>query len=316
MSRIVESDFENPEVTVLLLKRTLHGGLIPEGEFSEEEVELCNSVEWIESATRFKCDCGSWHTTSGKQFECPIEMKPVDPSEVQEGYRRTSDISIQFGFDSEYNFKIVEHSSVPTISEIDDKTLIFSPDIEELEFPDRVGRVVWLPLSSLPEVTDNNHRGEIIQEIRDKRKELIDWNRLDSRGNDFEELSYRLISRDDQFYNPSWGGRGVDQGKDAFCSIDLASRETRVLVQAKYNPGSSLSRSDIRGYVQDTKEHDCTGLLLTTINTSGQAETSYESHGYQTDSVPFVRLWQGVEIKERLSGHPKLISEYFLHRDT
>lgn len=315
MSEIVGEDFESPDTVVELLELTLGGGFVDGDELNDDLEHLSKHVNWIESAVKCKCECGEWHTAREREgsYECPLKMHPVEPDVVREGIRQSANLSPNFDVELEYELEVAEHTSIVEISEFDDMAIVFAPDVENLEFPDRVGRVVWLPVEDLPKIVDVQEREDLLVEIREKRKELIDWGRLDSQGNMFEEITYRLIDRDDQFHSLSWGGNGPDQGKDAFCSIDLVGRDARILVEAKGRPDSTQSENDIHNYVRRAKRHNCEGLLLSAINISGDAESANEANAYQTDSVPIVRIWSGVDIKERLSQHPDLITEYFIN---
>lgn len=315
MALIVRSDFNSSANLVAVLEKTLDGGFVPREEFDETQQDLCEIVNWIESAVKFRCDCGDWHTAQTKdaEYDCPVRMYPVKPDETIFGFRRKANISLDLDLDVEYELEIAEHTSRVSVSEFDDKAIVFAPDVDSLEFPDRVGRVVWLPLCDLPNLVSEEDRTRMLSNIRERRRNFIDWERLENTGDDFEEITYRLIARSDLFYNRSWGGRGPDQGKDAYCSVDTGGPGTRVLVQAKGQPESSLNKTDIREMVQDAASHDCEGLLVTTINITGDAETKYERGGYRTASVPYIKIWPGVEIKERLSRHPDLISEYFIN---
>ncbi|SDQ40817.1 hypothetical protein [Natronobacterium texcoconense] len=314
MPQITEHDFSDPSTVVSILNEGLHGGFIDKGSLSDEEIHFCKVTDWIESVQKFKCSsCGKWHTAPHGEEKCLRTREPVEPRTAKTGFRVTAGSQLDLEISDDYSLYIYEYSSSVDTTKLPYKSIVFTPDLDEMVFSDRAGSTVLLPLSELPTFVDESSRENIISDINQKRKRLIDWESLDSGGDDFEEIIFRLVKRDDNYFNESWGGSGPDQGKDGFCSIDLGGRETRVLVQAKFNNnGDAVNDRQLDKSCRKADRHDCSGVIIGAVKTSGDLESEVERGTYQTQKVHYLRIWPGPEIKEKLSEHPDLIAEYFL----
>jgi len=314
MPQITEQDFSDPSTTLSLLEKGLHGGFLSEDSLTEEETELCKQKEWIERVNKYKCSsCGTWHKAPPGEERCLRTQEPIEPRKIQLGFRVIADESLDFDLDIDYELFVEEASSAVDTATLPYKSIVFLPDTNDIVFSDRAGSTVFLPLDVLASFTDGKSRNEILSEITEKRKRLVDWERLDDGGGDFEEIIFRLVSRDDNYFNESWGGSGPDQGKDGFCSINLGGRETRVLVQAKFNNNGKAENSDqVEKSCRKAERHDCRGVIIGTVKTSGDLESEFDSGALHTRSVNYLRIWAGPEIKEKLSKHPDIVAEYFL----
>lgn len=315
MPQITETSLSDSGPLLSILEQGLHGGFLDEDTLSNKEVQFCESMDWVEKVYKFKCSaCGKWHTAPPGEERCLRTQEPVDVNESKNGFRVIADSRLKIGEDIGYSLFVEEATSSVNTTKLPYKSIVFIPGQEDIQFSDRAGSIVFLPLDVLPSFTDDETRTELIEEINGKRKQLVDWERLDPDGDDFEELIFRLVRRDDSYFNESWGGTGPDQGKDGFCSIDLGGRETRVMVQAKFNnEGSSINDKQVeRSCRKASSRHNCKGLIIAAVKTSGDLESEFEKGAFHTKDVNFFRLWSGPVIKEMVSEHPDLISEYFL----
>jgi hypothetical protein len=314
MPQITEDSFSNPSTTISILEKGLHGGLLERDQLEAEEIEFCEETDWVERVIRFKCtDCGNWHTAPPGDERCLQTQQPVETTDERQGYRVIANSKLDIEIEEDYNLFIAESSSTIDSATLPYKSIIFVPDEDEIVFSDRAGSTVLLPLYRLPEFVAEHSPEEIIDDINDKRRRLVNWDRLDAGGDEFEKIVFRLIKRDPEYFNESWGGSGPDQGKDGFCSIDLGGRPTRILVQAKFNNnGDAVNDRQVERSCQKADRHDCSGVIIATIRTSGDLESEFEAGTLQTRSVNYLRIWAGPEIKEKLSHHPDLIARFFL----
>lgn len=314
MPQITETSFSDPESILSILERGLHGGFLAESSLSEEERRFCESTDWVEKVYKFKCSgCGKWHTAPPGEERCLRTQEPVEVDQSKTGFRVIADSRLVLGEDTGYSLFVEEATSSVNTTKLPYKSIVFIPGQEEMQFSDRAGSAVFLPLEVLPSFTDDETRTEYIRDINEKRKRLVDWERLGKEGDDFEELIFRLVKRDDSYFNESWGGTGPDQGKDGFCSIDLGGRETRILVQAKFNnEGDPVNGSQVEKSCRKSERHDCSGVIIGTVRSSGDLESEFEQGTFRSKSVNYLRVWPGPEVKEKLAKHPDLIAEYFL----
>jgi len=314
MPQITETSFSDPDSILSILERGLHGGFLDDSSLSEGEREFCEDADWVEKVYKFKCGgCGKWHTAPPGEERCLRTQEPVEVDESKTGFRVIADSRLEIGEDTGYSLFVEEAASSVNTTKLPYKSIVFIPGQEEMQFSDRAGSTVFLPLEVLPSFTDDETRTEYIRDINEKRKRLVDWERLDPDGDDFEELIFRLVKRDDSYFNESWGGSGPDQGKDGFCSIDLGGRETRILVQAKFNnEGDPVNGSQMEKSCRKAERHDCSGVIIGTVRSSGDLESEFEQGTFRSKSVNYLRVWPGPEVKEKLSTHPDLIAEYFL----
>jgi hypothetical protein len=245
--------------------------------------------------------------------KCLRTQEPVEPTEFNAGFRVVVDPRLDIHTDTDYTLFISEHSESVNTIQIPYKSIVFVPDVSEMVFSDKAGSIVFLPLDVLPEFFGPEDREQHLSEIADKRKTLIDWGRLDTNGGDFQEIIFRLVKKDDNYFNESWGGSGPDQGKDGFCSINLGGRETRILVQAKFNnQGDAVNDSQVERSCRKADRHNCGGVILGAVKTSGDLESEFEKGTFRTRNVNFLRIWSGPEVKEKLSKQPDLVAEYFI----
>jgi hypothetical protein len=314
MPQITEQDLQQTSDAVSVLEQGVDGGFLESGELTESEIDFCNNVDWIDNVVRFQCrDCGNWHTAKPGETKCLRTQRPVDPNKRRDGYRIEKGLEIGIDLDWDYNLSIEESSTTVDGNTLPYKSIVFVPDIDEITFSDRAGSTVLLPMTKLSTLIDESSRREMVSKINDLRERLVDWDRLDDQGGDFQEIVFRLVSRDDNYFNESWGGTGPDQGKDGFCSIDLGGRETRVLVQAKFNnDGSAVSSDQVEKSSRKAKRNDCRGVIIGTVKSSGDLETEHETGALQTRDVMYLRIWSGPVLREKLSKHPDLISRFFL----
>jgi hypothetical protein len=314
MPQITEGDFPDSPTTLSILDQGLHGGFIEREGLREEESDFCEQANWVEKVIRFRCSaCENWHTAPAGERRCSRTQQPAESLEEKEGYRVVAESQLNLNIGGDYNLFVEESSSSIDIARLPHKSIVFVPDESEMVFSDRAGSTVVLPLEELPKIMNEEKREEIIEDINAKRRQLVDWDRLDSKGGDFERIVFRLIKRDSDYFNESWGGSGPDQGKDGFCSIDLGGRDKRILEQAKFNnEGSAINDKQVEKSCRKAERHDCSGVIIAAIRTSGDLETEYESGSLQSRSANFLRIWSGPEIKEMLSEHPDLIAEMFL----
>jgi hypothetical protein len=314
MPQITETSFSDPESIISILERGLHGGFLAESSLSEEERRFCNSEEWVEKVYKFKCSgCGKFHTARPGEERCLRTQEPVEPDESKTGFRVIADSRLNIEEDTGYSLFVEETASSVNTTKLPYKSIVFLPDQEEMQFSDRAGSIVFLPLEALPSFTDEEQRTRFVQQINEKRKRLVDWERLDPGGDDFEELIFRLVERDNDYFNESWGGSGPDQGKDGFCSIDLGGRGTRILIQAKFNnQGDPVNGRQVEKSCRKAERHDCSGVIIGTVKSSGDLESEFEQGTFRDKSVNYLRVWSGPEVKEKLATHPDLIAEYFL----
>jgi hypothetical protein len=311
---ITETDFDSPSTSISVLDKGLHGGFIEEDELVGEEKIFCERTEWIEGVVKFRCDeCGDMHTSRPMEMRCLRTNNEVEPSQIERGYRLIPDQELQVDIGIEYDVLVEEHTSAINERELPYKSIVFVPDVSKMVFSDKAGSTVYLPLDRLPGIFTTEERDLIISGIDEKRRQLIDWDSLNPNGEDFQEMIYRLIERDDDYSNVHWGGTGPDQGKDAFCSIVQGGRETNVLVQMKFNNyGQSVNDSDIERYIRKAGRHDCRGLIVAAVRTSGDLETDFYDGNLLSRDMTYLEMWSGPKIKERLAEHPDLIAEYFI----
>lgn len=312
--QVSDEDLSSPSVALSILEQGLHGGFIEQADLAEEESEFCERTDWVERVIRFKCrSCRSWHTTPLGEKRCLQTQQSVNSIEEKQGYRVLGDPQLDLEIEEDYNLFLKESSSTIETAALPYKSIVFVPDEDEMVFSDRAGSTVLLPLRKLPEFADEIARKELIENINEKRKRLVDWDRLDAGGDDFEKILFRLVKRDGNYSNERWGGNGPDQGKDGFCSIDLGGRETRVLIQAKFNnKGDAVNDRQVERSCRKADRHDCRGVIIGTVRTSGDLESELEAGTLHSKSVHYLRVWPGPEIKEKLSKHPDIIAELFL----
>ncbi len=316
MTRIRQKSISNEPEAATLLKKGLHGGFLDKESLRQEEVDFCNKVEWIESAVNFNCpSCGNSHTTKPREEKCLRTQAPINISDPDAGYRVIAESKIQLEDSLDYSLYVEESTSTVDSSKLPHKSIVFLPQIDEDEviFSDKAGSTVFLSLEQLPAFAEESERSEIVDKIDEKRRKLVDWSEIED-GDEFEELLFRLITRDEDYFNESWGGVSFDQGKDGFCSIDLGGRETRVLIQAKFNNnGDAVSAADAGTYCRKAARHDCGGLLIGCVKSSGDLESEIESGALHSKDVYFPDIWSSPILKEKLAEHPDLISEFFLN---
>lgn len=311
--KVSESDIQTSGF-VSLLKKSLHGGLISTSSLDSSEEKICKNRRWIQRAVKFTCtECGEIHTTAHSKVRCVRRELPVDPKEVEEGYRLEPGLELEIETETDYTILVKEHSDIVNASDLSYKSIVFVPDIEQLEFTDRAGSVVFVPLERIPSIFETDSSASLIQDIREKRRQLLEWGNLEPNGDDkFEEIIFSLVNRTPSYSNAHWGGSGPDQGKDAFCSVDQGARETSVLVQAKFNnEGDAVNANTAEKYCRKAGRHDCRGLILSAVRTSGDLESEFYDGEFHTRGVRYFELWSGPEIKEMLAEHPDLIAEYF-----
>jgi len=313
MTVIKHENFDEPDLVIEIIKKSVHGGFISEEKLDEDLKELCEKLDWMEKVQDFLCNCEDRHTTRiGKEI-CLKTKENIEPKNVKIGYRYKAEKEMDLNFNLEYDYFLYEHSDVVNPLDIPTKSIIFVPDVDQILFLDRIGSKILLPVEKIQLFLNNESRERLLNTIREKRQELINWKELDSEGKEFQEITYRLVSRDERFKTERWGGRGPDQGKDTFCSIELGGRETRVLIQAKFNLSGSLNEDEVQKYLRKANRHDCKGLIISTINTSGDFESEFDKNAFHNKDVHFFRIWPGPEMKEKLSKHPDLLEEYFIN---
>ncbi len=312
--QISKENLSSPSVTLSILELGLHGGFIEQEDINEEQLDFCEQTDWIKKVVRFKCGtCNNWHTISPGEKICLQTQQSADSIEEKKGYRVIVDSQLDLKIEEDYDLFLKESSSSIETATLPYKSIVFVPDENDMVFSDRAGSTIVLPLEKLPEFVDETSRKDFIENINEKRKRLVDWDRLDPEGGDFEKILFRLMKRDGDYFNGKWGGSGPDQGKDGFCSIDLGGRETRVLVQAKFNnEGSAINDRQVEKSCRKAERHDCRGVIIGTVKTSGDLESEFEAGTLQSKSVHYLRIWSGPEIKEKLSEHPDIIAELFL----
>ena len=312
---LTEQNFDTPSATISVLRKSLHGGFIPVEELSSKEENICERADWIEKCIKFRCgNCGDRHKTAIDDIHCVRRAQSTTATDEESGFRKKPGIELEIQTETDYNIFIREHSTVVDVNETPYKTLIVVPNIDELTFTDRAGSRVFIPIQRIHELFSSLSDNDLISEIQERRKRLLDWEALDDQGNEFQEIIYYLIERDDDYFNCDWGGSGQDQGKDSFCSIDLGGRPTRILVQAKFNNrGSAVNDIQVERYCRKASERqDCNGLIVAAVKTSGDLETEFDKGAFHSRQVRYLEIWSGPKIKERLSQHPDLIGEYFL----
>lgn len=313
MKSIDTTELSNPEATVSVLSKSLHGGFVPIESLTERELDVCEQEDWMEEASKFSCPiCGDTHVTKANEEKCLRTYQKIDSNGVERGYKLSSEMDLQIPHDTDYNFFLKEASSAVDTYKLPYKSIVFVHDIEQITLADKAGGIVFVPLNEIERMSTPEELNDLIERINEERKKLINWEALSEDGSDFEEIVYRLIWRNDKFFNESWGGSGPDQGKDGYCSIDLGGSPTRILVQMKSNPGSSVSSTDIDSYLSKAYRHDCRGLIIAAVNTSGDFESEFQSGAFHNRDVHFFQVWAGPDLKEMISAHPDLIAEYFL----
>lgn len=312
---LTEEDFQQPDVTTSLLQKAIHGGFLNERDLTQEEMELCKDAEWIEEVMKFKCtSCGDYHKTRPHENRCLVTDEEVQVDSLEKGYRKLPDSTLEVEETFGYTVVLKEHSSVDMSDQLSDKTIAFVPNIESMQFSDKAGTTVYVPMNRICEIFQTGHDGGLINNIELRRKDILNWEVLDDRGADFQEIVFRIIDRNGDYSNVNWGGEGPDQGKDAFCSIDRGGRETNILIQMKFNNnGGSINDHQIERSIRKASKHDCRGLIYAAVKTSGDLETDFYDGNLKSRDMTYFRLWSGPELKEMICRHPDLINEYFIN---
>jgi len=74
-------------------------------------------------------------------------------------------------------------------------------------------------LSKIKEAYTGNIKN-IVDEVTKLLQEVIDWERLDSGGDEFAEITYRILEKEDDFYDASPGGMGrIKEKTDSATSV-------------------------------------------------------------------------------------------------
>lgn len=298
---------------VNLLEKFIDKGFISDEDLEQDEEDLCRSVTWITEKQKFDCPlCNEWHIVSSKKYECPKEFTKVNPQEnkIRQGYGRVNNWDLELEIE-ETQTNIVESRKFSDPSH-EEKSIYFTNDCDEIEFLDPAGNTVFVPIDKIYEFVETD---EMIERIRSLRKDRVNWPILDEEGDQFEEIVYRLIERDSRYFNAAWGGTGPDQGKDGYFTTNIAGNEIRLMSQQKFNNNSSgVNTDDVDLYCRKaSKTHDCKGVLIAAVNITGPLESDLESGVFETAEIRWCEVWSGEEIKEKLSKHPDLISEYFIN---
>jgi len=236
----------------------------------------------------------------------------VPKSKHTAGYRFDSGSHLSDLPDSPYRLRICESRGYIEPNSVESKAIFFTPDSDEIELYEPSGRIVVGPLSKIKEAYTGNIKN-IVDEVTKLLQEVIDWERLDSGGDEFAEITYRILEKEDDFYDASPGGMGPDQGKDGFCYLSHGRRNLKILVQAKFNNNSSgINVEDYSKMATNATGMDCKGVLLTAVSTTGDLETKLGNDSFLSH-LHFVDAWNGKMMKEKIAKYPGIISEYFLN---
>lgn len=314
MVSIKKQDIVGEPAFLPVFSKGIHGGFIKKEDLPHDELEYCNKVSWVKKRVQFFCSyCQMNHVVEPDDVICPARQVSVQNPELAEGFQITPEAKFPEPEGSEYKVEVAENRKQIDPEKISTKTIYFVPQSDGIDLYTPTGKIAVAPLDRLPEAFTKQDYEDLIFEIRDLVKDTIKWSKLDSDGDDFQELTYRLLRLEDQFDNVSPGGTGQDQGKDGFCDQQIGRRKVRTMVQVKFNnEGSGLNKSDITSMIMDAESHDCKGLLVTTIKTTGDLETKLNNPNFGS-RMQYLDVWEEIKMKAKISKYPSLVQDYFLN---
>ncbi|WP_227379919.1 hypothetical protein [Haladaptatus halobius] len=314
MVEINKSEIIGEAAFVPTLVKGISGDFIDKSSLVHDELAYCKEMPWIRKRVRFYCDnCGMHHKVKPNEIICTAQQTPVkiSSSKQTEGFELARNIELPNPSSCSYNIDLIENKKFIEVDKVTEKVIFFTPDQAKLSLYESTGKIAVAPINRLSEVYSTTGCDRLVDEIEELTSNIVQWNKLDSEGDDFQELVYQLLRLNDSFSNISPGGTGADQGKDGFCYQNIGRRTVKIMVQDKFNnEGSGINARDLNRMKMNANSHGCTGLLVATIKTTGDLETKLASDDFLPD-MKFLDVWNGVEMKSRISQHPELIKDYF-----
>ena len=322
--------------TKLIIKK-INGGMLSQEYLDEEEIQVLDTVGFAEHKIVFDCPrCqDTWHTDScALEFECDCG-KIINLRNNEYGKRYIISDSVydairamlsQERKHGDILIKYIFGEAILSTSKHDSSVYLhISPSIETIAnnfqcLDDAYRDHFLINWNIFPNVLRAEQMDALLSDVLRWRQESIekqiDWGRINEW--EFQNLVIELLRSENKFSKIIPGGRGPDQGKDAFGygSLHLPTGKTKdikTLVQCKYTAtGQTFSARDILEYVTKAKRHGCNFLLFVTNSyLSGDAGTEIHSEAYYDKDFLDVDFWDEQKLFNLLEKYHHIMIKYF-----
>lgn len=153
---------------------------------------------------------------------------------------------------------------------------------------------------------------DVIEELKNRRRQLVDFSKLDTDEREFQDLMCRILDRNPNFEVEFAGAKGTDGGMDALIHYVGGMNPMEVLLQCKRNTSSSLSPQDVREERNKIDgNHDASMLFLACMSVSRNVRDQQKNDKFKNHNVHEVEIWQKEKILNELCEYPYLIREFF-----
>jgi hypothetical protein len=296
------------------IRKSISGKFVPLEE-SDENEETVVASEFFEKAYRSQCrQCGCDVTSDSLSFDCPkCGFLFEDNEDFEKGFRLVKTDLEDF---KDYTVSIAEKPHIYYKNNQEDVTkkhIIFSDTDEEgFHFIDKSGQFVVLDIDKI-NMLEEERLEEVIEDFKDRRRNLIDWKKLNTNDREFQNLVYRILDRHEDFEVDLSGAEGNEGGMDA--SVYYKGRlgkPIEVIVQCKRNTSKALSPSDITD-IKDKIDINLDGsmILIACISVSGNVRKAQRRDKFLDENIHEVEIWQEEELMTELCEYPQLIREFF-----
>lgn len=315
-----------------LLKAKIVGGLLSKEKLTEQEKDIIKTVGFVEQRIIFNCPhCKRRQHANivNEEVECDCrELINIKAIPKESRYRLQEDIfnGLEDHFSRENNgFIFIFGKKNICVSNHNSKVCLHISPFLNTDKKFECLNDAHLDHFSIswglfPIFLDDKLKAELFTEISRFRDEEIE-KQIDYSGIDeskFQDLVLELLRTEKKFSKIIPGGKGPDQGKDAFgySTIMLPTgkpKEIKTLIQCKHTEKDySFSTDDIQKYVTKSKRHKCNSLLFVTNGTlSGDTVTEINSGAYNDNVFFDVDFWDKNNLFDLLRQHHEIRIDYF-----
>ncbi|HEW92751.1 MAG TPA: hypothetical protein ENF81_09455 [Thermotogaceae bacterium] len=322
--------------TKLIIKK-INGSMLSKEYLDEEDKRAIDTVGFAEqrvvfdcpycqetrhtdpSVLEFECDCGEVINLRNRDYGTRYVLSEI-------AYDAIRDLFSQECKYGDIVLKYIFGETIPNTSKHDSSVYLhISPLIETIAnnfqcLDDAYMDHFLINWNIFPNVLRAEQMDALLSDVLRWRQESIekqtDWGTINEW--EFQNLVIELLRSENKFSKIISGGRGPDQGKDAFGYVSLQlptgkTKDIKTLVQCKYTATrQTFSAHDILEYVTKAKRHGCNFLLfVTNSDLSGDAVTEIHSGAYHDKDFLDVDFWNEQTLFTLLEKHHHTRIKYF-----
>lgn len=297
-------------ISLEVIRDSLSGKFLEFEDYDVNQDDIHNSDNF-DTAFKETCErCGEDVFSENKEFDCPKCGLIFEREDAKNGFRL---VDGDLGVYEDYQVKIVEHPHIfyKKKTSPQQKYILFSDSNEDFQFIDKAGQFVVLDVSNIQEYREGNLT-ELIQKFRNKRKQLLDWKKLDTDEREFQHLIFEILDRDSNFEVNFSGAEGNEGGMDASVYYTASMTPYEVIVQCKRNTSQALSPTEVQNIIDKIDLNlDGSMVLIACISVSGNVRKAQRRDKFLDENIHEVTIWQKEEISARLCKYPNLIRRFF-----